>query len=317
MHIKKSKVVIIGAGNVGVSTAFCLVNQGLCDEIALIDLNEEKVVGEVLDLTHCIEYMNRNMKIKAGSYQDCRDANIIVITASAPMPKDKNDRLIMLNSSKNIMRSIISNIMENEFDGHIIVVSNPVDIMSYYAYKLSGLPANQIIGSGCTLDTARLKYHIAKRIEVDPRSVNALVIGEHGDSEMIPWSTVTIGGKDIYSVVRDNEDRIGKDPYEEIKQATIQGGWEIFNRKGNTSYGIAASTVGIIKTILYNENKILPVSTLLEGEYGEHDLYISVPTIMDRTGAKEIVELNMNEEEAKEFKASCDHLRSFYPQLED
>lgn len=316
MNIKNSKVVIIGAGNVGVSTAFALVNQGICDEIVLIDLNEEKVLGEVLDLSHCIEYMNRNVKVKAGTYADCADANVIVITASAPMPKDKNDRLIMLQSSKKIMKSIISQIMPTGFDGHLIVVSNPVDIMSYYAYKLSGLPATQVMGSGTTLDTARLRYNIAKRIDVDPRSVNAFVIGEHGDSEMVPWSTVTIGGKDIYSVVRDNETRIGKKPYDEILQETIRGGWEIFNRKGNTCYGIAASTAGIVKTILFNENKILPISTLLHGQYGEDELYISVPTIIDHSGAKEIEELFLTPNEMEEFKASCQRLRSFYKDLD-
>lgn len=316
MKIKNSKVAIIGAGNVGVSTAFALVNQGICDEIALIDLNEEKVLGEVLDLSHCIDYMNRNVKVKAGTYADCKDANIVVITASAPMPKDKNDRLIMLESSKKIMKSIIGSIMETGFDGHLIVVSNPVDIMSYYAYKLSGLPASQVMGSGTTLDTARLRYNIAKRIDVDPRSVNAFVIGEHGDSEMVPWSTVTIGGKDIYSVVRDNEERIGKDPFDEILQETIRGGWEIFNRKGNTCYGIAASTAGIVKTILFNENKILPVSTLLKGQYGEDEMYISVPTIIDHSGAKEIVELFLTPNELEEFKASCARLKSFYKDLE-
>lgn len=316
MKIKNSKVVIIGAGNVGVSTAFALVNQGICDEIALIDLNEEKVLGEVLDLSHCMDYMNRNVKVKAGTYADCKDANIVVITASAPMPKDKNDRLIMLESSKKIMKSIVGSIMETGFDGHLIVVSNPVDIMSYYAYKLSGLPASQVMGSGTTLDTARLRYNIAKRIDVDPRSVNAFVIGEHGDSEMVPWSTVTIGGKDIYSVVRDNETRIGKDPFGEILQETIRGGWEIFNRKGNTCYGIAASTVGIIKTILFNENKILPVSTLLKGQYGEDEMYISVPTIIDHSGAKEIVELFLTPNELEEFKASCARLKSFYKDLD-
>lgn len=316
MKIKNSKVVIIGAGNVGVSTAFALVNQGICDEIALIDLNEEKVLGEVLDLSHCIDYMNRNVKVKAGTYADCKDANIVVITASAPMPKDKNDRLIMLESSKKIMKSIIGSIMETGFDGHLIVVSNPVDIMSYYAYKLSGLPASQVMGSGTTLDTARLRYNIAKRIDVDPRSVNAFVIGEHGDSEMVPWSTVTIGGKDIYSVVRDNEERIGKDPFDEILQETIRGGWEIFNRKGNTCYGIAASTAGIVKTILFNENKILPVSTLLKGQYGEDEMYISVPTIIDHSGAKEIVELFLTPNELEEFKASCARLKSFYKDLD-
>lgn len=316
MKIKNSKVVIIGAGNVGVSTAFALVNQGICDEIALIDLNEEKVVGEVLDLAHCVDYMNRNVKVKAGSYEDCKDANIVVITASAPMPKDKNDRLIMLESSKKIMKSIVENIMAQGFDGHMIVVSNPVDIMTYYAYKLSGLPSSQVMGSGTTLDTARLRYNIAKRIDVDPRSVNAFVIGEHGDSEMVPWSTVTIGGKDIYSVVRDNEDRLGKDPFGTILHETIRDGWEIFNRKGNTCYGIAASTVGIVKTILFNENKILPVSTLLQGQYGEEDVYISVPTIIDHSGAREIVELFLTPNEAEEFKASCARMKAFYPNLE-
>lgn len=316
MNIKNSKVVVVGVGNVGVSVAYTLVNQGICDEISLIDLNEEKVYGEVLDLSHCMEYMGRNVKVKVGSYEDCKDASIVVITASAPMPKDKNDRLLMLESSKKIMKSIVDNVMANGFDGHMIIVSNPVDIMTYYAYKISGLPASQVIGSGTTLDTARLKYSIAKRINVDPRSVHGLVIGEHGDSEMIPWSTVRIGGKDIYSVVRDNKDRIGENPYDEIKQEVIRGGWEIFNRKGNTCYGIAASTVGIIKTILFNENKILPVSTLLEGQYGEKDVYISVPTIIDHTGAKEIVEMNLTEEELKEFKASCARMRSFYKDLD-
>lgn len=317
MKIQKSKVVIIGAGNVGISTAFCLINQGLCDEIALIDLNEDKAFGEVLDLAQSMEYMNRNTHIKLGNYNDCQDANIVIITASVPMNKNENDRLKMLEPTKKVMKDIINNIMKSGFDGHLIVVSNPVDLMTYYAYKMSELPANQVIGSGTTLDTARLKYFIAEKINVDPRSVHALVIGEHGDSEMIPWSTVRIGGKDIYSVVKDNVERIGENPYDEMKEDTIQAGWEIFNRKGNTCYGIASSTVGIVKTILHNENRILPVSTLLKGEYGQDDLYISVPAIIDKSGVREIVELNMTDEEMKEFNHSCDHLKSFYDCLED
>lgn len=316
MKIKNSKVVIIGAGNVGVSTAFALVNQGICDEIVLIDVNKEKVLGEVLDLSHCMDYMSRNVKVKAGSYADCKDANIVVITASAPMPKDQNDRLIMLESSQKIMKSIVTCVMEQVFDGHMIIVSNPVDIMSYYAYKISGLPAAQVLGSGTTLDTARLRFNIARRIHVDPRSINAFVIGEHGDSEMVPWSTVTIGGKDIYSVVRDNEDRLGKEPFDTLLQETIQGGWEIFNRKGNTCYGIAASTAGLIKTILFNEHKILPVSTLLHGQYGEEEVYISVPAVIDHRGVREIVELFLTPNEKEEFKASCVRMKAFYQQLD-
>ena len=291
MKLEKRKIVIIGCGHVGVSTAFCLINQGLCDEIALIDLNEEKVLGEVLDLSQSIEYMNRNTHVKVGRYEDCEDAQIVIITASVPTPQSGNDRLKMLEPSLNVMKSIITQIKEHHFDGHLIVVSNPVDLMSYYAYKLSGLPANQVIGTGTTLDTARLKYFIAQKIQVDPRSVHAMVIGEHGDSEMIPWSTVRIGGKDIYSVVQDNQSRLGQEPYQQMKKDTIQAGWEIFNRKGNTCYGIASSTVGIIRTILHNENQILPVSTLLRGEYGQDDLFISVPAIIDRSGVREIVEV--------------------------
>lgn len=317
MNIQKNKIVIIGAGNVGVSIAFCLVNQSLCDEISLIDLNDEKVLGEVLDLSQCMEYMNRNTKITQGSYDDCKDASIVVISASVPMKKDENDRLKMLEPSKKVMKNIVTQIMSSGFSGHLIVVSNPVDIMTYYAYKISGLPANQVIGTGTTLDTARLKYFIAEKIDVDPRSVHAFVMGEHGDSEMIPWSSVRIGGKDIYSVVKDNQERIGENPYDKIHKDTIQAGWEIFNRKGNTCYGIAASTVGIIKTILHNENKILPVSTLLKGEYGQSDIFISVPTIIDRTGAKEIVEINLTPEEYQEFERSCQSIHSFYEYLND
>ena len=317
MQIQKSKVAIIGAGNVGTTTAYTIINKGLCDEIVLIDTNREKAIGEVLDLSQSMEYMSRNTSIKVGDYEDVKDASIIVIAASAPMDKGSDDRLKMLAPSKKVMKSIITSILANGFDGHLVIASNPVDIMTYYAYKLSGLPFNQVIGTGTTLDSARLKYFIAKKIDVDPRSVNALVIGEHGDSEMIPWSTVRIGGKDIYSVVRDNKDRIGDNPYDEMRKDTIQAGWEIFHRKGNTCYGIAASTAAIVEAILHNENKILPVSTLLDGQYGQNNVYTSVPTIIDRSGAKEIVELDLTEMEKSEFNESCEHLKSFYEFLED
>ena len=281
MLIKNSKVAIIGAGNVGVTTAFCLQNQGLCDEIILIDINRDKALGEVHDLNHAGAFMNRN---------------IVVMTASAPMAITDNDRLKMLEKSQNIVKSVVDSVMESGFEGIFIVVSNPVDIMTYYTWKISGLPKNQVIGSGTTLDTARLKYYLAKRIDVDPRSVEAFVIGEHGDSELVSWSTVTVGGKDFESIVRDNKERVGVEPYDSLEEETIKGGWEIFHKKGNTSYGIAASVAGIVKTILHNENRILPVSTLLSGEYNEHDIFISVPAIIDRQGVKEIVELNLTEE---------------------
>lgn len=315
MKTKGYKVVIIGVGAVGVTTAFCIINQGLCDELHLIDLDSEKVSGEVLDLCHSIEFMNRNIKVRVGNYDSCADADIIVLTASAPMLAGENDRLAMLEKSKSIVNSVVTQAMASGFDGHFIVVSNPVDVMTYYAWKVSGLPSSQVIGSGTVLDTSRLRYIIGDRIHVDPRSVDAFIIGEHGDSSFAAWSTATIGGKDIYSIVRDNRARIGDNPYEEMQQLTREAGWEIFNRKGNTSFGIAASVMGIIKTILYDENRILPISTLLKGQYGEQDIYISVPTVINREGAKEIVELNLTRDEMLAFKNSCSIIREQYKKL--
>lgn len=304
MNIKRNKVVIIGAGNVGVTTAFSILTQGLCEELVLIDVNKEKAYGEVLDLQHSISFMNRNVRLKAGDYTDCRDADIVVITASAPMAKTDNDRLLMLDKSMSIIKSIVGQTMESGFDGIFIVVSNPVDIMTYYTWKISGLPSSQVIGSGTALDSARLRYYIGEKIDVDQRSVNAYVIGEHGDSEFASWSTATVGGKSLESVIRDNRERLGENPYEELIQKTIKGGWEILSRKGNTSYGIGSATARIVKTILWDENHIYPVSTYLNGTYGVEDVYISVPAIINRTGIKEIVELNMNEEERRKFLSS-------------
>ncbi|HIV98796.1 MAG TPA: L-lactate dehydrogenase [Candidatus Ornithospirochaeta avicola] len=309
MLIKRTKVVIAGAGNVGVTTAYSIVNQGLCDELVMIDLNKEKAYGEVLDLSHSISFMNRNIRIKSGSYEDCSDADIVIITASAPMSKSDNDRLLMLDKSMAIIKSIVTEVMESGFDGIFLVVSNPVDIMTYYTYKLSGLPKNQVIGSGTVLDTARLRYYIGQRIDVDQRSVNAYVMGEHGDTEFVSWSTATVGGKSIENVIKDNKDRLGDDPYNKILQETRVGGWEILSRKGNTSYGIAGATTKILKAILQDENHIYPISVYLDGEYGVSDVYISVPTIINRYGAKEIVELKLNEEEKERFLKSVEILK--------
>jgi len=314
--IRESRIVVVGAGNVGVTTAFSLVTQGVCDEVCLIDLNEEKVKGEVMDLTHCIEFLNRNVKVRAGSYADCRDAAVVVITASAPMSKDETSRLDMLETSKKIMKSIVEQVMANGFQGHMIIVSNPVDIMAYYAYQLSGLPASHVIGSGTSLDTARLKCFIGEKINVDPRSVNAMIIGEHGDSEMVPWSCVRVGGKDFFSILRDNQNRLGDESMEGLRRKTLESGWEIFKRKGNTCYGIASSVVGIIKAIMFDENKIIPVSTLLEGQYGEENIYIGVPVVLNRDGVREVVELQLTPEEKEKFQNSCQIIRRYYKELE-
>ena len=187
--------------------------------------------------------------------------------------------------------------------------------MTYVAYKVSGLPANQIIGSGTLLDSARLQCHIADCIDVDPKSIHAYVLGEHGDSEMIPWSTVRVGGKDIYQIIKDNPTRMNEGMFESIHEAVKKDGWEIFNRKGNTCYGIAASTTRIVRALMFNESVVLPISTYLDGQYGQDGVFTSVPAVLDATGVKEVVEIEMTKEEKEQFDASCSHLQSFYKEV--
>ncbi len=308
MIIKKSKIAIIGCGLVGSSTAFCLVTQGVCDEILMIDINQEKAYGEVLDLRDTIKYLDRNVKVKSGTYEDCGDADIIIITAGAP-PKPGQTRLDTLEISAKITESIVGPVMKSGFDGIFLVVSNPVDMIAHFVYQKSGLPKQQVIGSGTALDTARLQNLIAELVDVDPRSVYAYSMGEHGDSLMVPWSSVTIAGKSFYDVIADNKELVGDVDLDELVIKTAREGWEIYQRKGTTYYGIASACAGICKTILYDENKIIPVSTLLEGEYGESDVFAGVPVILNRHGAADVLEIHMTEDELVRFKASVKIIR--------
>lgn len=310
MGLRKSKVAIIGTGLVGSSTAFSLITQGVCDEILMIDINEERALGEVMDLNHCIEYLNRNTKVVKGSYEQCGDVDIIVITAGAP-PKPGQTRLDTLALSAKIAESIVNPIMKSGFQGHFIVISNPVDMIAYHVYKISGLPKSHIIGTGTSVDSARLKNFIGSLLNVDPRSVQAYSMGEHGDSQMVPWSHVTVGGKSFYEILKDNRDRVGDVDLDKLVLETARAGWEVYNRKGTTYYGIASATVGIIKAIMNDENKIMPVSTLLDGEYGETDVFCGVPAVLNADGVKEVVEIHMTEEELDKFKKSAELIREY------
>lgn len=316
MSFKDSKVAIIGAGNVGATTAYSIINQGLCEEVVLIDVNKDKAYAEALDMAHSVYFMNRNIKIYAGDYKDCSDADVVIITASAPMPKDSHSRLEMLAPGMNIMKSIVTSVMDSGFDGIILVISNPVDIMTYYAWKISGLPYRQVIGSGTNLDSARLCCELAKLYDLDAKSVSAFVCGEHGDSEFVVWNSATIGGKKIDDVFSDNAPRTGNTTKPGLLKMTSQAGWEIFNRKGNTCYGIAASATSIVKSILFNENQIYPVSVNVDGAYGLNGVFLSVPTIIDKTGAKEIVEIKLQPDEEEALMNSAHVLQSFYKELQ-
>lgn len=304
----------MGSGLVGSSTAFSLLTQGICEEVMMIDLNGERACGEMMDLRDSIEYLNKNVKVRTGTYEDCGDMDIIVITAGAP-PKQGQTRLDTLEASAKITRSIVEPVMESGFDGIFIAISNPVDIIAHYIYKLSGLPKNQVIGTGTAIDSSRLRNFIADLAGVDPRSVNAYSMGEHGDSQMVPWSTVTIAGKPFYDVLQDNKEKIGEVDLDELVYKTSRKGWEILNRKGTTYYGIASACAGIIKAILDDENKIIPVSTLLEGEYGEKDVYAGVPTVLNRSGAADVLEIHMTPGELARFKESTKLIREYTQKL--
>ncbi len=316
MSFKDSKVAIIGCGNVGANTAYTIINQGLCEEVVLIDVNKDKAYAEALDMQHSVFFMNRNIKVRAGEYADCADADIVIVTAAAPTPKEAHDRLAMLAPTMKIMKSIVGSVMESGFNGIFLIISNPVDIMTYYVWKLSGLPKNQVIGSGTNLDSARLCCELAQIYDLDAKSVEAYVCGEHGDSEIVSWNTATIGGKRVDQVMAENPERTKDTTKEKLQHMTIEAGWDIFNRKGNTCYGIASSAASIVKSILFNENRIYPVTVCVEGQYGINGAWLSVPTIINKNGSKEIVEINLQEDELAALQKSAQLMTSFYDELD-
>ena len=316
MSFRNSKVVIVGAGNVGSTTAYSIVNQGLCEDVCLIDKNHEVAVGQALDMRDSVYFMSRNMHVHAGGYEECADADIVIVTAAAPMPKDSNDRLEMLKPSLHVVREVVESVMDSGFNGIFLVVSNPVDIMSYYTWRVSGLPRQRVIGSGTYLDTARLSRALSDMYDLAPASVEAFVLGEHGASELVSWNSATIGGKRVDDVLRDNAPRTKGVTRDDLRKRTIQAGWDIFSRKGNTCYGIASSTTAIAKSILFDENTIMPVSVCVDGQYGIKGTYLSVPTIVDHTGAKEIVEIALEQAELEALRRSAEMLRSFYSRLD-
>ncbi|MGM1045686.1 L-lactate dehydrogenase [Paenibacillus uliginis N3/975] len=295
------KVVLVGTGAVGSSYAFTLVNQSLCDELVLVDLNEEKAKGDVMDLNHGIVYTPSPIKIKFGTYEDCRDAAIVVISAGAAQ-KPGETRLDLVNKNVNIFKSIVKSIMDSGFNGIFLVATNPVDILAYATWRFSGLPKEKVIGSGTILDSARFRYLLGEELDVAPTSVHAYIIGEHGDSAVPVWSSANVSGKFIENHFTDRR----KD---EIFVQVRDAAYQIIESKGATYYGIAMGLARITKAILQNEDVVLPVGSLLEGEYGHTDVYIGVPTIINRSGKKDIVEILLSDIEKEKLAKSVKTLK--------
>ena len=314
MAIGRSKVVVVGAGAVGAAVAFDIVMNHVCDDLILIDINKEKSWAEATDLQHSLGYSGSKMRVKDGEYEDCRDADLVVIAAALPYITGQT-RLDMIEKAAGIMESIVPAIMASGFSGIIVVITNPVDVMSYYVQRLSGLPANNVIGTGTALDSARLKYHLADVMSVDPQSVHALCMGEHGDSQIIPWSQITVGGKKFLDIINDNKVRLEGFDMNSVTEDIKKVAYRIVNAKGATTFGIAATTVQIIKAVLHDENKVIPVSAMLNGEYGEDGLYVGVPAVLNSQGVKELVEYHLADNEMTELKKSIEVIRQYNKKL--
>lgn len=301
-----SRVALIGTGFVGSSYAFALLNQGVSEELVLIDLNKEKSEGDAMDLNHGIAFAPAPTKIWYGDYQDCKDADIVVICAGANQ-KPGETRLDLVEKNAKIFKGIVDKVMENGFDGIILVATNPVDILTYATWKFSGLPKERVIGSGTILDTARFRFLLGDYFQIDARNVHAYIIGEHGDTELPVWSKADIGGKPILELMKEKEEYKEED-LEELFVNVRDAAYQIIERKGATYYGIAMGLVRLTKAILRNENSILTVSAYLDGEYDSNDIYIGVPAIVNRNGIRQVVELELNEKEKAQFQQSVEVL---------
>lgn len=306
----KGKITVVGAGAVGSTTAYTLMLSGLVSEIVLIDINKNKAEGDALDMNHGISFVSP-VKIIAGSYEDIKGSDMVIITAGASQePNEKRTDLLKRNAK--ITESIVENVLKYCHDDTILLmVTNPVDILTYVTYKISGFSRNHVLGSGTVLDTARLKYLLGEYTNVDVRNVHTYIIGEHGDSEVAAWSSTSVAGMNIdkfcnYSGVCDAEPLSNKHFHETVKNSA----YEIIEKKGATYYAIALSVKRIVECIIGNEKSILTVSSLLDGEYGLKDVCLSVPTIVSGEGAEKVLQLDFGEEEYNDLKKSADKLIS-------
>ena len=310
MDSLKPKIAIIGAGKVGSTFAFSLMISGLAREIVLIDKNESLAIGECMDLNHGLSFAHPT-KIYAAGYEGCEDADIVVITAGANQKPDQT-RTDLVQTNVAIFKEIVPAIVKYTRDAILLVVTNPVDILTYVTLKLSGFPSNRVIGSGTVLDTARLKYMISDYARVDTRNVHAYIIGEHGDTELPVWTNATIGGMDVetYCAEYAKHGNVRND-LKELFLKVKNSAYEIIKLKGATNYSIAMALVKITKSIIRNENSILPVSTLITDYYGINDVCISIPSIVNINGVEQSVKIDLSAEEEELFKLSANTLRKF------
>ena len=295
----KNKVVIVGCGNVGMSYAYALLNQrSYVNELVLIDLNKEKTIGEVMDLNHGLAFAPSKIDIKVGNYSDCKDAKIVVIAAGANQDVGET-RMDLIYKNNKVFKQVVKDIVDSGFNGIYLIATNPVDVMTYVTWRHTKCNPNKIIGTGTILDTARLKFEISNRININPKDINAYVIGEHGDTEFVPWTNANIGLQNIRDFIDDNS-------LEEICNKVRNAAYEIIEKKGNTSYGIGMSLVRITNAILGDENLILTISSYDKN----NNVFIGGPTIINNTGVVERIFVKLNNDETIKLQHSIDTIKN-------
>ncbi len=315
MQKDRSKVAIIGAGNVGSTFAFSLMINGVAREIVLIDRDEKRAKGECMDLNHGASFVSP-VKITASGYEGCKDTDIVVITAGAKQ-KPGQTRIDLVKQNVVIFKEIIPKVLKHAKDAILLVVSNPVDILTYMTLKISGLPSNRVMGSGTVLDTSRFRYLISEHCHVDPRNVHAYIIGEHGDTELPVWSHANIGGMvlskycPICNAKCDYKKELGR-IFDEVKNSA----YKIIEAKGSTYYAIGLALVSIVESILRDENSVLPVSTLINDYCGVGDICLSIPSIVNRNGVEEFLKLELSQSEQKQFSHSAETLKGLVREIE-
>ncbi|MGL4739671.1 MAG: L-lactate dehydrogenase [Sarcina sp.] len=308
LNRKTNKISVIGAGFVGSASAYALMIQSLASEIVIVDINKDKAEGEAMDLAHGASFV-KSVSVTAGDYADTAHSDIVVITAGVGQ-KPGETRLDLINKNVAVFNQIIPEIVKYSPDAILLIVSNPVDILTHIAYKISGFPKHRVIGSGTVLDTSRLKYMLGEHFDVSPQDVNTYIIGEHGDSEIVAWSLTDVAGMPVDKYCEDVVGKCDATMRIEIPEKVKNAAYEIINRKGYTNYAIGLSVARIVEAILRDENTILPISALFEGQYGIDGVHLAVPTIVNRRGAKKVLEMPISKYEQNKLKESADLLKN-------
>ena len=308
--LKRRKAVLIGAGHVGSHAGYALAAQGLVEEIVYIDIDEKKAFAQALDIFDATVYLPHRVEVKAGTYKDIDDADIMAVCAG-PLPNMNQTRMDTLGATIEVMKDVISKIKNTKFSGIIINISNPADVITHYLQNKLNYDPKRIISTSTTLDSARLRRAISEAINVDQKSIYAYALGEHGESQMVPWSTVAIAGKPLFELMKEKE-KYSKLDLKELANKGRRGGWDVLEGKGSTEFGIGTALAEVARAVLCDEHRVLPVSVYLNGEYGQNDVYASVPAVLGRNGVEEIIELKMNDEEKKLFDESCSVMKKNY-----